>query len=71
MSNGLRVVSVDLKAIRTSEVGEYIYYTNSDKPEDFANTIQNIDIRSNYDSRKVIKKLNDDFLIGLKNIIKE
>lgn len=70
LANGMRVVSVDLEPVRTSEVGELLYYSISDKPEDIALTIKSIDFKAPYDSRIVLNKLHHKFLEDLKSLIR-
>ena len=70
MSNGLRVVSVDLTAIRSSEIGDMIYYTSSDSAEDFAKAIVEIDMDNAYDSRAAIAELDAKFVRELGDLLK-
>ena len=69
MANGLRVVSVDLKAVHTSEIGDVLYYTKSDSAEDFAEAIMKIDMDEVYDSRKIIKELDEKFVKELSEML--
>jgi len=62
LSNGLRVVSVDLPAIRDSLVGDLLFYSVSDKTKDIAETILKIDFSSHYDSRKAISEIDAEFI---------
>ena len=70
LSNGLRVVSVDLSAVHTSEIGDLLYYSPSDSARDFADTIMSIDMKSEYDSREAISELDRKFMQGLAEMIK-
>lgn len=69
LSNGLRVVSINLNVVHDSEIGEVLYYTESDLAKDFAKTIMNIDLSMTYNSRKVIEKLDKKFIIELSDLL--
>lgn len=69
MSNGLRVVSIDIPAIKSSDIGDYMYYYKKQTPEEIANAIQKVDINDNYDSRKIIYNLDKKFVEELLEIL--
>lgn len=69
LSNGLRVVSVNIPAIKTSNVGNILYYYNGDSPEDIANTIKKININEDYNSRKLIEQLDKNFTEKLRHVL--
>lgn len=69
LSNGLRVVSVDIKAIHSSEIGDLLYYTKTDSAKDFAKTIINIDMNIPYNSRKAIENLDKKFMTELSEML--
>ena len=69
MSNGLRVVSVKIPAIETSNVGEYIYYFDGQNSESIAAAIKDIDIKQAYDSRDILENLHKDFVEQLKKLL--
>jgi len=69
MANGLRVVSIRIPAIETSAVGGYIYYYDEQTPQKIANTIIAVDMNTVYDSRTIIKKLNDKFTNEIKRLM--
>lgn len=69
LSNGLRVVSVNIPAIKTSDVGDILYYYDGDSPEEIAKTIMSIDMNEKYDSRKLIKKLDTEFTKNLNKML--
>ena len=71
MANGLRVVSIRIPAIEDSDVGQYICYYDEQIPEKIAEAIMNIDFYDEYDSRKIIKKLDEDFLKEIRNMLKD
>ncbi len=62
MANGLRVVSVDIPAIKRAKISEHIYFYSEQKPEKIAEAIMGIDFNKNYDSRKLIKELDNEFI---------
>ncbi len=61
MANGLRVVSVRIPAIETSDISDYIYYYNEDTAESVANAIKQIDVMSPYNGKEVINDLDVKF----------
>lgn len=61
LANGLRVVSVDIPAIKNSKVGKLLHYYLHQNPEEIANVIKRIDLLEEYDSRKVLDSLNITF----------
>lgn len=71
MANGLRVVSIRIKAIEISEVGQAVYYYEKPNPEVIANTITSIDLSESYDSREIIRRLNLNFTENIKKLLDE
>lgn len=69
MSNGLRVVSVKIPAVETSQVGEYIYYYEKPEACEIAKAVKSVDFSDNYDSRRILKKLHLDFVEQLKALL--
>lgn len=70
MANGLRVVSVNIPAIKTSEIGDYLYYYNKQTGEEIAKAIMNIDLSTPYNSKEIISNLNNKFVVKLGDLIK-
>ncbi len=70
MSNGLRVVSVKIKAIEQSEVSECLYYYEKQTPKNIADVIMKIDINDNYNGREKINFLAENFDKNLYNMLK-
>lgn len=70
MSNGLRVVSVDIPAITGSAVNGYLYYYQKQTPENIAGAIKSIDMNDEYDGRYVVRQLNERFGKELKELLK-
>ena len=69
MANGLKVVSIRIPAIETSDVADYIYYYDKQEPREISNVIMSIDINDDYDSRKLISELGEKFREKLKGVI--
>lgn len=60
MANGLSVVSIDIPAIRTAEIGQYINYYKEQTPQNIAEAILRTD--TNNHNRDIIKVLNEKFI---------
>jgi hypothetical protein len=71
LSNGLRVVSIRIKAIDQSKISDIIYFYNQDAPEEVANAIKDIDISESYNSKEKISELHTLFLRDLENLMSE
>jgi glycosyltransferase involved in cell wall biosynthesis len=71
LANGLRVISVDLKAIRTSQVGKLLYYSKSDSPKDLADAVMGIDYSQQYDSRSFLVGLHKKFSEEFEQLIRK
>lgn len=69
MSNGLRVVSVDIPAIKASDIGEFMYYYEKQSPRELARVIEKVDFNDNYDSREIISNLDKKFMKELFRIL--
>ncbi len=69
MANGLRVVSARIPVVETSAIGKYMYYYDTQTPEAIAQTILNVDLTSEYNSRMMLKRLDQDFCDKLKKMI--
>lgn len=61
MANGLRVVSVDIPAVKTSAVGEDLYYYENQTAEEIANAIMSVNMNDSYNGREKISLLDDNF----------
>lgn len=61
MANGLRVVSIKIPAIEQSAIGQYMYYYESQTPQEIAKAIMHVDLNDGYDSRKIISDLDEKF----------
>lgn len=62
LSNGLRVVSVRIKAIEISKVADLMYFYDGDNPENVANAVKSIDLADGYDSRKELERIDREFV---------
>jgi hypothetical protein len=71
MANGLRVISIKIKAIEESIIGNLVYYYDEQTPQNIANAIKNVNFNDNYDSRKLIIKLDEQFVKDIKFILNE
>ncbi|MDO8949069.1 MAG: glycosyltransferase [Actinomycetota bacterium] len=69
MANGLQVVSVRLKVLEASGVGDLIFYYETDTPEAIAGAIKTVDLGRVHDSRTRISSLDADFLAGLRKVL--
>ncbi|WP_288222087.1 glycosyltransferase [uncultured Clostridium sp.] len=69
MANGLRVVSVRIRAVEISAVGNLVYYYNEQNPKSIADAIMKIDMTKYYDSRKLINELNEEFIDSINKLL--
>lgn len=69
MANGLRVVSIRIKAIEMSAIGESIYYYEEQTSEDIAKTIMSIDVKKQYNCVELIRKLDKDFEKNIRKLL--
>lgn len=70
MSNGLSVVSIRIPTIEKSDIGSYMYYYDEQDPEALANAIINVDLCNTYNSKEIIRQLDNKFMNELDSIIK-
>jgi glycosyltransferase involved in cell wall biosynthesis len=71
LANGLRVVSIKIKALETSGVNDILYYYEEHTPQAIAAAIQSIDVAMPYSAKKKMETLDNLFKKDLKTIIKE
>lgn len=69
MANGLRVVSVRIPAIEQSAVGDKLYYYDLQTPEEIAQAILSVDFKDGYDSRRIIRELDNQFQKDIKSLL--
>ncbi len=69
MANGLRVVSIRIKAIEQSTVGDAIYYYEEQTPEAIANAIKNVDFSDGYNPMQILDSLDARFVEDLEKLL--
>jgi glycosyltransferase involved in cell wall biosynthesis len=69
LANGLRVVSVRIKAIELSAIGKDIYYYDQQTPEAIARAIISIDTKESNESKRLIKNLDEEFGYNIKDLL--
>lgn len=70
MANGLRVVSIRIKALEKATISKLLYYYDKDCPKEIAKAIKSIDLSERYDSRDEIDVLDKKFIHEIKKLIK-
>lgn len=71
LANGLHVVSVRIKALECSAVNELLHYYDGNTPDSIAEAIMKIDFAEKYDSRKVLRQLDEQFINDLGALIND
>jgi len=71
MALGLVVVSCNIECVKISKIGELIYYYDNNNPKEIADAIKSIDFYNLHDSASEIQKLNEEFVLHLKDIFNE
>lgn len=71
MSNGLRVVSIKIKALEKSDINKLLYYYVESSPEEVAKAIMNIDVNDKYDSIAYVDSLNKKFIKEMINLLEK
>lgn len=61
LANGLRVVSVRIEVVENSAIADKLYYYEEHTPQDIADAITKIDFNKPYDSRQIVKELDEEF----------
>ncbi len=69
LSNGLRVVAVRMPALEKSEVNDILYYYDGNDPMAIVEAILGIDWNDNYDSRQVLRDLDEKFVRDIGNLL--
>lgn len=69
MANGLRVLSIRIPAIEDSAVGKYLYFFDEQTPQEVAHALKKIDISKDYDSRSIINRLDQRFLLDMRQLL--
>lgn len=68
LSLGLKVVSCEIECVTRSRIGEVINYYKEDKPEEIAKAIKKVNVQDEFDSSKIIKRLNEDFVSDIDSL---
>lgn len=71
LSNGLKVITINIPAIKTSDVSSILYYYQANDSKEIADVIKKININDTYDSRKLIIKLDEKFTNSLMEVLDE
>lgn len=71
MANGLRVVSIKIPAIETSAVGKYLYYYDTQTPEEIAKAVMSVNLSDNYNGKGIIAALHKGFLNDISLLLKD
>ncbi|MBO5480980.1 MAG: glycosyltransferase [Clostridia bacterium] len=71
LANGLRVISIRIKALETSAVNDLLYYYNKNDSKAIAQAIKSIDMSKSYDSRTKIEELDEQFKKDIKQMIED
>ena len=61
LANGLRVVSIRIRAVEESPISDLVVYYNEQSPELIAKAITSVDMTCPFDGRDRINKLYQDF----------
>lgn len=69
LANGLRVVSIKIRALETSDVNELLYYYDEQTPENIAKAISSIDVKDDFDGRSLIRKLDEKLSKEIINVL--
>jgi hypothetical protein len=69
LSMGLRVVSVDIAAIKTSKIDHLLYCYKENSGISISEAILKIDINSTYDSKESLIELDEKFIVDIKSLI--
>lgn len=71
LANGLRVVSIRIKALEQSAVNDLLFYYDENSPQAIAEAIKKVKIDRNYDSRKRIRDLDSEFIRSLESLLRK
>ena len=61
LSNGLKIVSARMPVIENSNIGDIVYYYESQAPNEIANAIQNASENNSYNARQRLRELDKQF----------
>lgn len=71
LSNGLRVVTVDIPSVKNSDVADLLYFYKEQTPRAIAECIKNINFDEQYDSKYRLMELKKNFLVDINKLLKE
>ncbi len=69
LANGLRVVSSRLSALERSSISPLLYYCESNAPQAIADAVKRIDWEKLYDSRAVVRELDEQCVREVGNLL--
>lgn len=69
LSNGLQVVSIRIPTIEKSAIAKYLYFYNTQSPEELAKAIMQVDLYAGCDARQGLIVLNQEFCHDLRKIL--
>ncbi len=69
LSNGLRVVTINIPVVSNSEVGKYLFYYDKNDPLLIAKAIQSIDFNKDFDGRAIVSALDISFIGNLEKCL--
>lgn len=61
LSNGLKVVTIDIPAIKQSDVGNHLFYYQKQSPEEIAKAIIEAHNKDGFDGRALLRTLDTEF----------
>lgn len=68
MANGLEVVTVDIPAVRDSNIGSHLHYYQKQNPKDMADAICSTELKKT-NPRAIIRQLYSDFVSEIRKLI--
>lgn len=71
LANGLRVVSVRIPAVETSDVGELLHYYDIQTPEEIARAILSVNVDKKSNCRDTIEAISKKFELDLNDLLEE
>ena len=71
LANGLRVVSIRIKALEQSAVNDILFYYDENSPQAIAEAVKRIKLETVYDSRKRIADLSENFVREIKALTRD
>lgn len=71
MCCGLRVVTIKIPVVITSDVGKYISYYNNQNPKEIAYAIESINLKSDYKPEQIIQALDERFIKNIGKLIQD